>query len=101
MRQGRAAMEVRVPLAVAIPYLKAAEVGYYDTATYSIHVQIRDAKKVVDKPIRVNLRLPVPMGTSKRICVFARGADADKASAAGATIVGAEDLIERVSVTII
>ena len=41
--------------------------------------------------------LPNGSGRTQRVAVFARGAKADEAKAAGADIVGAEDLVEQVS----
>src|ERR1700752_4748912 len=40
--------------------------------------------------------LPNGTGRSLRVGVFARGAKADEAKAAGADVVGAEDLVEKV-----
>jgi large subunit ribosomal protein L1 len=41
--------------------------------------------------------LPNGTGRTQRVAVFARGAKADEARAAGADVVGAEDLVERVT----
>ena len=41
--------------------------------------------------------LPNGTGRSQRVGVFARGAKADEARAAGADVVGAEDLVEKVN----
>ena len=41
--------------------------------------------------------MPNGSGRTSRVAVFARGAKADEAKAAGADIVGAEDLVEQVS----
>jgi large subunit ribosomal protein L1 len=41
--------------------------------------------------------LPHGSGRTQRVAVFARGAKAEEAKAAGADIVGAEDLVEQVS----
>jgi large subunit ribosomal protein L1 len=43
------------------------------------------------------VNLPNGSGRSQRVAVFARGAKADEAKAAGADVVGAEDLVEKVN----
>jgi large subunit ribosomal protein L1 len=49
-----------------------------------------------DQMVRGVVNLPNGTGRSQRVAVFARGAKADEARAAGADIVGAEDLVETV-----
>src|ERR687888_1158498 len=49
-----------------------------------------------DQMVRGVVNLPNGTGRSVRVAVFARGAKADEAKAAGADIVGAEDLVETV-----
>jgi large subunit ribosomal protein L1 len=49
-----------------------------------------------DQMVRGVCNLPNGSGRTVRVAVFARGAKADEAKAAGADIVGAEDLVERV-----
>jgi large subunit ribosomal protein L1 len=50
-----------------------------------------------DQMVRGVVALPNGTGRIQRVAVFARGAKADEARAAGADVVGAEDLVERVS----
>jgi large subunit ribosomal protein L1 len=49
-----------------------------------------------DQMVRGVVNLPNGSGRTARVAVFARGAKADEARAAGADIVGAEDLVEKV-----
>jgi len=49
-----------------------------------------------DQMVRGVCNLPNGSGRSVRVGVFARGAKADEARAAGADVVGAEDLVEKV-----
>jgi len=49
-----------------------------------------------DQMVRGVVTLPSGTGRTVRVAVFAKGANADKAKAAGADIVGAEDLFEIV-----
>ena len=50
-----------------------------------------------DQMVRGVVNLPNGTGRTQRVAVFARGAKADEARAAGADIVGAEDLVEKVT----
>jgi len=49
-----------------------------------------------DQMVRGVCNLPNGSGRTVRVAVFARGAKADEARAAGADVVGAEDLVEKV-----
>jgi large subunit ribosomal protein L1 len=49
-----------------------------------------------DQMVRGVVNLPNGTGRTVRVAVFARGAKADEAKAAGADVVGAEDLVEKV-----
>jgi large subunit ribosomal protein L1 len=50
-----------------------------------------------DQVVRGVVNLPNGTGRNLRVAVFARGAKADEAKAAGADVVGAEDLVEQVN----
>ena len=50
-----------------------------------------------DQMVRGVVNLPNGTGRTQRVAVFARGAKADEAKAAGADVVGAEDLVEKVN----
>ena len=50
-----------------------------------------------DQMVRGVVNLPNGSGRTQRVAVFARGAKADEAKAAGADVVGAEDLVEKVN----
>ena len=54
-----------------------------------------DAKKS-DQTVRGSVVMPSGTGKTVRVAVFAQGAKADEAKAAGADVVGFEDLAERV-----
>src|SRR5947209_20107593 len=49
-----------------------------------------------DQMVRGVVNLPKGTGKTVRVAVFAKGAKADEAKAAGADVVGAEDLMETV-----
>ncbi|MBV8745991.1 MAG: 50S ribosomal protein L1 [Xanthobacteraceae bacterium] len=50
-----------------------------------------------DQMVRGVVNLPNGSGRTQRVAVFARGAKADEAKSAGADVVGAEDLVEKVN----
>jgi large subunit ribosomal protein L1 len=50
-----------------------------------------------DQMVRGVVNLPNGSGRTARVAVFARGAKADEARAAGADVVGAEDLVEKIT----
>jgi large subunit ribosomal protein L1 len=92
----KAAAENKVyDLAEAIRFLKANKVSKFDeTAEIAIRLGV-DTKKT-DQTVRGTVGLPHGTGKKVRVAVFAAGAAADAARAAGADVVGNEDLIEKV-----
>src|SRR5699024_5461845 len=60
--------------------------------TVEIHVRLGVDSRHADQQVRGAVVLPNGTGKKVRVAVFAKGADADAAQAAGAEIVGAEDL---------
>lgn len=73
---------------------KNATAKFDETIDFSINLNI-DAKKA-EQNLRGMLSLPNGTGKSYRVAVFARGAKAEEAKAAGADIVGAEELMESI-----
>jgi large subunit ribosomal protein L1 len=83
------------PLAEALELVKRNATAKFDE---SIDVAVNlgvDAKKS-DQQVRGSVVLPKGTGKSKRVAVFAQGDKAKDALAAGADIVGFEDLAEKV-----
>ena len=64
--------------------------------TIEISVNLGVDPRHADQMVRGTVNLPNGTGKTVRVAVFARGAKADEAQAAGADIVGAEDLMESV-----
>jgi len=64
--------------------------------TVEIAVNLGVDPRHADQMVRGVVALPNGTGKSVRVAVFARGEKADEAKAAGADIVGAEDLMETV-----
>jgi large subunit ribosomal protein L1 len=64
----------------------------------SVEVHVRTGLNVrhADEQLRGTIALPHGLGKDVKIAVFARGEKAKEAEAAGADVVGAEDLAERV-----
>jgi len=65
--------------------------------TIEIAMNLGVDPKHADQIVRGVVALPNGSGRSQRVAVFARGAKAEEAKAAGADIVGAEDLVEKVN----
>jgi large subunit ribosomal protein L1 len=73
---------------------KTATAKFDESVDVAINLGI-DAKKS-DQSVRGSVVLPRGTGKSVRVAVFAQGANAEKATAAGADIVGFDDLAERI-----
>lgn len=83
------------PLTDALSLVKETATAKFDESVdASINLGI-DARKS-DQLVRGALVLPKGTGKSKRVAVFAQGAAAEAAKAAGAEIVGFDDLAEQV-----
>ena len=64
--------------------------------TVEISMNLGVDPRHADQMVRGVVNLPNGTGKTVRVAVFARGAKADEATAAGADIVGAEDLMEQI-----
>ena len=83
------------PLADAIKMVKERAKSKFDE-TIEIAMNLGVDPRHADQMVRGVVNLPNGSGRSVRVAVFARGAKADEARAAGADVVGAEDLVEKV-----
>ncbi|MBL6610109.1 MAG: 50S ribosomal protein L1 [Rhodobacteraceae bacterium] len=97
MRAVRQAVDGKVDLSVeeAVALVKANANAKFDE-TIEIAVNLGVDTRHADQMVRGVIGLPNGTGKSVRVAVFARDAKADEAKAAGADIVGAEDLMEIV-----
>ncbi len=79
----------------AVSLIKARSTAKFDE-TIEVAMNLGVDPRHADQMVRGVCQLPNGSGRSVRVAVFARGDKADEAKAAGADIVGAEDLVERV-----
>jgi large subunit ribosomal protein L1 len=82
-------------LAEAVSMVKSRANAKFDE-TIEIAMNLGVDPRHADQMVRGVCNLPNGTGRTVRVAVFARGAKADEAKAAGADIVGAEDLVETV-----
>src|SRR3978361_1701469 len=82
-------------LVEAIGLVKDAATAKFDESI-DVAVQLGIDAKKSDQVVRGAVVLPNGTGKTKRVAVFAQGAKADEARAAGADIVGMDDLAARV-----
>ncbi len=71
-----------------------AKAKFDETVEIALHLGVDP--RHADQMVRGTVALPNGTGKTVRVAVFARGEKADEAKAAGADIVGAEDLMETV-----
>jgi|SRR5579872_3430899 len=83
------------PLPEAVALVKGNARAKFDE-TIEIAMNLGIDPRHADQMVRGIVALPNGTGKTLRIAVFARGAKAEEAQAAGADIVGADDLAERV-----
>jgi large subunit ribosomal protein L1 len=79
----------------AVKLIKSAASAKFDE-TLEIAMNLGVDPRHADQMVRGVVQLPNGTGKTVRVAVFARGAKADEAKAAGADIVGAEDLLETI-----
>src|SRR5579872_7057524 len=80
----------------AVKLVKERAVAKFDE-TVEIALNLGVDPKHADQMVRGVVNLPNGTGRTLRVAVFARGPKADEAKAAGADVVGAEDLVNTVN----
>ena len=97
LKSAQSAFEGKQNLSVedAVALVKSNASAKFDE-TVEISLNLGVDPRHADQMVRGTVTLPNGTGKSVRVAVFARGAKADEAKAAGADIVGAEDLMETV-----
>jgi len=103
-RHGRRYLEARESIdrereytpAEAIGLVKASAEGAKFDQSVELHVRTGLNVRHADEQLRGTIALPHGLGRSVTVAVFAKGDAAREAQEAGADVVGAEDLAERV-----
>ena len=92
----KAAPKKAVSIAEAIKFIKAhpGSTKFDETVDVSMHLGADITK--TDTPVRGTVKLPAGSGKNVKVVVFAGGDHAEQAKAAGADIVGLDDLIEKI-----
>ena len=81
--------------AEALALVKEGATAKFDE-TIELHIKLGVDPKKADQNVRGSVALPNGLGKTIRVAVFAKGEKAQEAQAAGADIVGAEDLAEKI-----
>ncbi|MEM7547991.1 MAG: 50S ribosomal protein L1 [Pseudomonadota bacterium] len=87
--------QAQLDVDAAVALVKANATAKFDE-TIEIAMNLGVDPRHADQMVRGTVNLPNGTGKSVRVAVFARGPKAEEAQAAGADIVGAEDLMEIV-----
>ena len=93
--QGKVDSDKLYTLADALAIVKECATAKFDESI-DVAVQLGIDAKKSDQVVRGAVVLPNGTGKTKRVAVFAQGAKAEEARAAGADIVGMDDLAARV-----
>lgn len=83
------------PIDEAVKIIKSSAKAKFDE-TIEVAMNLGVDPRHADQMVRGVCNLPNGTGRTVRVAVFARGAKADEAKAAGADVVGAEDLVAEV-----
>ena len=83
------------PVDEAVKLVKSRATAKFDE-TIEVAMNLGVDPRHADQMVRGVVNLPNGTGRTVRVAVFARAAKAEEAKAAGADVVGAEDLVEKV-----
>src|ERR1700747_1361008 len=94
--KSRAAIEKRTYLLnAAVPLLQKAQFAKFDE-TVEVTLRLGVDPKHADQMVRGTVVLPHGLGKSKKVLVIATGEKQREAEAAGADIVGGEEMVEKI-----
>ena len=94
--KARAAVEHRpYPLQEAVPLLQKVKYAKFDE-TVEVTLRLGVDPKHADQMVRGTVVLPHGLGKSKKVVVITSGEKVKEAEAAGADIVGGEELVEKI-----
>ena len=80
----------------AVALVKKTAITKFDS-TVEIAINLNIDTKKADQQMRGSIVLPNGTGKTKRVCVLAKGSQAEEAKKAGADFVGEQDLIDKMS----
>ncbi|MDE2506803.1 MAG: 50S ribosomal protein L1 [Planctomycetota bacterium] len=87
--------QTAVPLAEAIKLLKTFDTTKFNQ-TVEVSTNLGIDPRQTDQNVRGSVALPHGIGKTVRVAVFAQGDNVEKATAAGADLVGGDDLAQRI-----
>jgi large subunit ribosomal protein L1 len=97
MKEARAALPQNpVTVEAAVEAVRSQPQAKFDESV-DIAIKLGVDPRHADQMVRGSISLPHGTGKTVRVAVFAKGPKAEEALAAGADIVGAEDLVEKVT----
>jgi len=96
MQAAQAAVpQANVSVAEAVTAVRAQPAAKFDESV-DVAVKLGVDPRHADQMVRGSVSLPNGTGKTVRVAVFARGAKAEEAEKAGADVIGAEDLVEKI-----
>lgn len=87
--------EASVTISEALEAILAQPAAKFDESV-DVAVKLGVDPRHADQMVRSSISLPNGTGKTVRVAVFAKGPKAEEAQAAGADVVGADDLVEKV-----
>ena len=87
--------ETNVSVMAALEAVLAQPKAKFDESV-DVAIKLGVDPRHADQMVRGSISLPNGTGKTARVAVFAKGPKADEATAAGADVVGAEDLMEKI-----
>ena len=92
----KAAPKKAVSLEEAIKFIKAHPGSKKFDETLDVCMRLGADATKTDTPVRGTVKLPAGSGKNVKVVVFAGGDHAEEAKAAGADVVGLDDLVEKI-----
>jgi len=92
----KAAPKKLVTIAEAIKFIKDHPGSKKFDETLDVCMRLGADTKKTDTPVRGTVKLPAGSGKTVKVVVFAGGDHAEQAKAAGADVVGLDDLIDKI-----
>ena len=86
-----------VSIAEAIKFIKAHPGSKKFDETVDVSMRLGADTTKTDTPVRGTVKLPAGSGKDVKVVVFAGGDHAEEAKAAGADVVGLDDLVEKIT----